>query len=239
MSTCPDLDLYSAYIDGEVPSPWKEKLEAHLASCPSCKAKVEGYRGLRTALTAHAASPRMPDLDASFARLCARRGELAAVREVHRVHYPEWARFSVKIPLTALAALFLAAVFIPATIVAKLNSGNKAGGTEYAFQQAGLPSGTLTSFGKGLSSIQSVYSPDLPARNVSTQNAVDGDLATFTLVDFAKQYATNRELFSDADIIIIKLPNLTKFNDTYPSAEDPFSSGGTLQEAVGYTGQYR
>jgi len=43
---CPDADLLSAFVDGEVPSPWKERIEAHIRSCPSCAAKVEEYRKL-------------------------------------------------------------------------------------------------------------------------------------------------------------------------------------------------
>ncbi len=43
---CPDLDLLSAFVDGEVPSPWKERIEAHIKSCASCAAKVEEYRKL-------------------------------------------------------------------------------------------------------------------------------------------------------------------------------------------------
>jgi hypothetical protein len=34
---CPDRQILSLYVDGELPSPWKEKLEDHLASCPGCR----------------------------------------------------------------------------------------------------------------------------------------------------------------------------------------------------------
>lgn len=47
---CPDRDLVSAYIDGEVPSPWKERLEEHFASCSKCAALAERYRELGQAL---------------------------------------------------------------------------------------------------------------------------------------------------------------------------------------------
>jgi anti-sigma factor RsiW len=33
-------------VDGEVPSPWKERIAAHVASCPGCAARVERYRRL-------------------------------------------------------------------------------------------------------------------------------------------------------------------------------------------------
>jgi hypothetical protein len=35
---CPDRELLSAWVDGEVSSPWRESLERHLEACPSCSA---------------------------------------------------------------------------------------------------------------------------------------------------------------------------------------------------------
>ena len=43
---CPDHQLLSVYFDGEMPSPWKEKLEDHIAACPQCAKKIDGYRRL-------------------------------------------------------------------------------------------------------------------------------------------------------------------------------------------------
>ena len=43
---CPDESLLSAYIDGEVPSPWKEKLESHVVECPKCAVRVSEFRKL-------------------------------------------------------------------------------------------------------------------------------------------------------------------------------------------------
>ncbi len=40
---CPDEALLSAYYDGEVPSPWKERIEAHLEECGECRARMEGF----------------------------------------------------------------------------------------------------------------------------------------------------------------------------------------------------
>jgi anti-sigma factor RsiW len=60
---CPDRDLVSAYVDGEVPSPWRERLEEHLASCSGCAALAAGYRALGESLRAAA-----PDESAALAR---------------------------------------------------------------------------------------------------------------------------------------------------------------------------
>jgi len=44
MQVCPDRQLLSVYFDGELPSPWKEKMEAHIAVCPACARRLETYR---------------------------------------------------------------------------------------------------------------------------------------------------------------------------------------------------
>jgi len=44
--TCPDRQMLSVYLDGELPSPWKEKLESHVSQCPECARRIEAYRGI-------------------------------------------------------------------------------------------------------------------------------------------------------------------------------------------------
>jgi len=43
---CPDHQIISLYHDGELPSPWKEKMEAHLEICPECKSALASYSKL-------------------------------------------------------------------------------------------------------------------------------------------------------------------------------------------------
>ena len=40
---CPKRQIISLYHDGEIPSPWKEKMEAHVESCPKCRAVLAEY----------------------------------------------------------------------------------------------------------------------------------------------------------------------------------------------------
>jgi len=47
---CPDETLLTAYVDDEVPSPWKERIEAHLDQCARCQSRVAQYRALTAAL---------------------------------------------------------------------------------------------------------------------------------------------------------------------------------------------
>ena len=55
---CPDKQLLSVYHDDELPSPWKEKMEAHLASCDRCRKTVAAYGELSSSL----AAPVSPDV---------------------------------------------------------------------------------------------------------------------------------------------------------------------------------
>lgn len=41
---CPDRQMISVFIDGELPSPWKEKMESHLAGCTSCEKYMENFK---------------------------------------------------------------------------------------------------------------------------------------------------------------------------------------------------
>ncbi len=47
---CPDLQLLSVYMDGELPSPWKEKIAAHINECAVCKEKFENFKRLQELL---------------------------------------------------------------------------------------------------------------------------------------------------------------------------------------------
>jgi len=41
---CPDTQLLSIYMDGELPSPWKEKMESHLSECSECREKFKNFK---------------------------------------------------------------------------------------------------------------------------------------------------------------------------------------------------
>lgn len=215
MSTCPDSDLYSAWVDGEVPSPWKEKLEDHIRNCPGCKKRAERYRALHSMIAA--GFPSMPDmqLEASFARLCAKRDSLAAAgghRSDHR--YPVWTHMSIRIPLPALAAMLAVAVCLPVWLISRGVSSNNAPAPAYtilpAIRQSGIGSGGV----RAISTSTPVYSPDLPLEAISDNMIDANNQQYFTMLKFARQFATDKNLFSDGEIIIIKLPSLTRFNNS-------------------------
>ncbi len=95
---CPDRDILSAYIDGELGVPWDEAIAAHVASCAHCQAILDGLRETRQALH------REGDLDWKGPMERVRRGILvhAAARPAPS---PLWRRrVPVPIPVAALAA---------------------------------------------------------------------------------------------------------------------------------------
>jgi hypothetical protein len=47
---CPDRQFISLYLDGELPSPWDGKMEAHLESCEECRSVMTGYRNIKNHL---------------------------------------------------------------------------------------------------------------------------------------------------------------------------------------------
>ncbi|MDR1972487.1 MAG: zf-HC2 domain-containing protein [Treponema sp.] len=47
---CPDRQILSVYLDGELPSPWKEKMESHLSSCARCRETIETWERISSGL---------------------------------------------------------------------------------------------------------------------------------------------------------------------------------------------
>jgi hypothetical protein len=95
---CPDRDILSAFVDGEVGAPWQEAIERHLESCASCRTFVDAVRAMRRAIRQEGA----PDWSGPMERV--RRGILA--RDVSRPAAVRlWRRrLSVPLPLAAAAA---------------------------------------------------------------------------------------------------------------------------------------
>jgi anti-sigma factor RsiW len=96
--------MLSLYHDEELPVPWKEKLEAHLADCPLCRERLEGFRCLSGILSEGADFPIEPVQDRVWRRL--RNPAFAVPRSWPQ---PIWNR-SIRVPLPlacAVAALVL------------------------------------------------------------------------------------------------------------------------------------
>ena len=102
---CPDPQMISLYHDGELPSPWKEKLEFHMADCSGCRERLEWLRRLSDVLSEGADC----SADSARRRVWQRLRSPAAAPAWIRSQ-PIWNR-SVRVPLPLLlaaAALILA-----------------------------------------------------------------------------------------------------------------------------------
>lgn len=65
MSTCPQKDIHSVYIDGELPEKYRAEYEAHIATCPDCQAALARLRTLHTLLTGEQDAPAAKSSTAS------------------------------------------------------------------------------------------------------------------------------------------------------------------------------
>jgi anti-sigma factor RsiW len=103
---CPDRELLSAWIDGEVPSPWRESLDRHLDSCTACSAAVASIRGVQGILSADSSAIDEAARSAKD-RVAARLSSMAPGRtpEIR----PLWSRrYALPLPAIAAAAVLVA-----------------------------------------------------------------------------------------------------------------------------------
>lgn len=117
---CPDRQMISVYLDGELPSPWKEKMENHLAQCPQCREQLDRYRMISApGAPAEASLQEAPLLEAQErvwrnleARERFRRNESGLVPKRRAL---AWGR-SVSVPFPVAAAAAAALVIAVAAI---------------------------------------------------------------------------------------------------------------------------
>ena len=177
---CPDTELLSAWSDGEVPSPWKERIASHLEGCRSCADRVAGFKRLSLRLR----SAGKFDEAALVAKVATRLGidrlesepapdaaRTAAVRHPAAGSSPRrHANLALPIPYAAVAAAALLAVGIlsgrmigiPGALARGSAASPLAVATETSALPASLSSGNVMS---GNSTMDSLV------RYLETQNA--------------------------------------------------------------------
>jgi len=103
---CPDPQLISIYLDNELPSPWKEKLESHLAECSSCREKLDGFKQLFNKNNLAEEQKMMEETkDIVWQKLQAR--QKLSVRRPVRSYNMLQRKLSIPIPIAAAAAILL------------------------------------------------------------------------------------------------------------------------------------
>jgi anti-sigma factor RsiW len=155
---CPDRDILSAYLDGEVDSPWDRGIEEHLVACGACRARLARLEEMRRILQ----EEPMPDVKAPMERV---RRSLLARSAAERTPIPLWRRsFTVPVPaaVVVLTAVVALAALLAVTLV-RSNVGTvritkvPSGGTEI---QIAAPIGNLETL------LKSVDTPDSSGESV-------------------------------------------------------------------------
>jgi anti-sigma factor RsiW len=106
---CPDKQLLSVYYDGELPSPWKEKMDAHLAACSGCRMVTSVY-GRLSSLLKVPVSEGVPS-DAASARMRETLRTVQSRAVPSRVRRVFARRVAVPLPLAVAAAAALVFAF--------------------------------------------------------------------------------------------------------------------------------
>lgn len=108
---CPDKELFSAYVDGEVPEPWCSRLTAHIATCEKCRNVVDTYNALKNKVKAGETEPSKELFDSSFRKITEKMAfVLPQNASIRHGQY--------RFPLKAIAAVFAVAFIIPAAFFA-------------------------------------------------------------------------------------------------------------------------
>ena len=95
---CPDREILSAWLDGEIDGPWDRALEEHVSSCSDCRARLERLESVRRSLL----EAPMPDWRPAMERV---RSSLVARGLASEKIVPAWRRrVSLPLPLAVAAA---------------------------------------------------------------------------------------------------------------------------------------
>jgi hypothetical protein len=123
---CPDRQLLSVYFDGEMPSPWKEKMEAHIAGCPQCARHLETYRRISPGMAAAAVGDA---LDGGAAEAVKERVWRRLEQRTGSAVWPAVWRRRVAVPFPAAAAAVILFIALALVMVLKMGPAEGSGMT--------------------------------------------------------------------------------------------------------------
>ncbi len=125
MFTCPEKDIHSIYLDGELPQKFANEYEAHVNSCERCRAELEKLRAMRELLLKDSASLDLDDdfMEKSFERLQSR------MRFKKIVSQSEPKKFAVPMRRTFIPMAAAAAAVFAIMLPQKTNSAQDANTT--------------------------------------------------------------------------------------------------------------
>jgi hypothetical protein len=101
---CPKPDLLSAYFDGEIESPWSERIKEHIETCPRCRLTLAQLGSLRQVLLADKEPPVEGPLERTREWLLSSRA--LRLRQRRRTLW----RRRISMPVPAIAAMLVVLV---------------------------------------------------------------------------------------------------------------------------------
>ncbi len=111
MSTCPEFELYSVYLDQEMPDTHQKAFSEHLQSCPDCQQRFSRLKEMQSALhmDSHMITLSQNDTEDSFKKLCMIMNYKAVTKKANSPIFPK----TLKIVSPALAAVMIFAFILP------------------------------------------------------------------------------------------------------------------------------
>ena len=208
---CPDRQIFSLYVDGELPSPWKEKLETHLADCQQCRTAVARYRNLGETLRDLPEDTVLRAQERVWKKLTA--PELVTASESlyrQRTMKRVWRR-SITLPLPA-AAVAAAAVVI---VVAFFALTGVRGGSQNLPSQQPIAAANMGAANTGAvnMSAANIGTPNIGAANIDAANIGFDDYTTVPVQNMndVLKYLSSQE---NGDFMVVRLPESTRFSRT-------------------------
>ena len=103
MSTCPEHDMHSVYLDGELPQKYALEYESHMTTCQQCRDKYMKLQGISALLKEDAAQHQLSsqEMEDSFARLQTKLRYQKTVREIQPKNINRFT-WVVRLPLPLL-----------------------------------------------------------------------------------------------------------------------------------------
>ncbi|MDR2481092.1 MAG: hypothetical protein LBD07_02205 [Spirochaetaceae bacterium] len=181
---CPSKNILSIYFDGELPSPFKEKMKDHIGSCKSCAKVISGFAGLSGGLH----EPPEQNLETAQVRIWKKFQDRIKqgrnVRQSILARRSFWRR-EVRLPMPVAITAGLTAVFTFALLLVQVSGGNRQ-------PLSGIEGGNIISIPE-----EAAYK-DNPPSMLNTSNIKD-------VLQFLEDDG-------DSDSVIIRLPERGSFN---------------------------
>jgi len=100
---CPDDQLLSAYIDGELPPQWEQRIDEHIETCERCSRRVEEFTSLRNDLVKADISVEEDRTEKAYHDFIVRRKAVTSPPFWHR-------KVTLPAPLAAAAAILITTI---------------------------------------------------------------------------------------------------------------------------------